>query len=148
MRHHKPRFLFSEEAADPEILISLTKELSFNHYLESFPCARALGKRKVSILSGPPNSGKSFTAFSRLSKAASGAYLSPLRLLALEGRDTLEKMGVKCSLHTGEDFEEVLVHNFARAMSDLVDRGSEVAGQSYPSSPFFFLRCFLITVFI
>ena len=126
MRHHKPRFLFSEEAADPEILISLTKELSFNHYLESFPCARALGKRKVSILSGPPNSGKSFTAFSRLSKAASGAYLSPLRLLALEGRDTLEKMGVKCSLHTGEDFEEVEGARIVCSTIEMLDHDNPV----------------------
>jgi ATP-dependent RNA helicase SUPV3L1/SUV3 len=52
---------------------------------------------------GPPNSGKTHAAFERLAQALDGAYLAPLRLLALEGRDRLVARGVPCSLLTGEE---------------------------------------------
>ena len=35
----------------------------------------------------------------------SGVYLSPLRLLALEGQEEIEKRGKTCSLLTGEEME-------------------------------------------
>jgi ATP-dependent RNA helicase SUPV3L1/SUV3 len=52
---------------------------------------------------GAPNSGKTHGAFERLAEAHDGAYLAPLRLLALEGRDRLVDRGVPCSLLTGEE---------------------------------------------
>jgi ATP-dependent RNA helicase SUPV3L1/SUV3 len=57
----------------------------------------------VTLYVGPPNSGKTHAAFERLAQALDGAYLAPLRLLALEGRDRLVARGVPCSLLTGEE---------------------------------------------
>ncbi len=85
-----------------DTLDDLTVELRFQGYPDSFPIARRLG-RKVTLYVGPPNSGKTHAAFERLAQAASGCYLAPLRLLALEGRDRLQARGVACSLLTGEE---------------------------------------------
>ena len=82
----------------------LASRLTFSRYASSFRTARALGRR-VQLLVGPPNSGKTHAAFAALAAAESGVYLAPLRLLALEGRDTLTRLGAACSLLTGEDDE-------------------------------------------
>ena len=52
---------------------------------------------------GPTNSGKTYTALQELKKAETGAYLGPLRLLALEVFDKLNADGCPCSLLTGEE---------------------------------------------
>ncbi len=52
---------------------------------------------------GPTNSGKTYSALERLKEADSGYYLAPLRLLALEGYETLKRDGVNVSLITGEE---------------------------------------------
>jgi len=57
-----------------------------------FPLARSL-RRRLIFHTGPTNSGKTYTAFQQLKKAGTGYYLAPLRLLALEGYETL-RMGV------------------------------------------------------
>ncbi len=87
---------------EQQTLSSLNHELAFQGYPDSFPLARTL-KRKVTLFVGPPNSGKTYGAFERLAGAIDGAYLAPLRLLALEGRDRLVARGVPCSLLTGEE---------------------------------------------
>jgi len=92
-------------ASDAESpLQRLSRELALETYPASFEAARAL-TRSVTLFVGPPNSGKSHTAFDLLAKVTSGVYLAPLRLLALSGRDELEARGVTCSLLTGEDSE-------------------------------------------
>ena len=58
---------------------------------------------------GETNTGKTFNALKSLKQAASGSYLGPLRLLALEVFETLNEDGVPCSLKTGE--EEKIVDN-------------------------------------
>jgi len=83
-------------------LEGLHSELAFQGYPDTFPKARRL-QRKVTLYVGPPNSGKTHAAFERLAQALDGAYLAPLRLLALEGRDRLVARGVPCSLLTGEE---------------------------------------------
>lgn len=52
---------------------------------------------------GPTNSGKTHDALEELAQAGSGWYLAPLRLLAREMFERLNKMGVYCSLLTGEE---------------------------------------------
>jgi ATP-dependent RNA helicase SUPV3L1/SUV3 len=85
-----------------DTLEGLNSELGFGGYPDTFATARHL-QRSVTLYVGPPNSGKTHAAFERLAQAHDGAYLAPLRLLALEGRDRLVARGVPCSLLTGEE---------------------------------------------
>jgi ATP-dependent RNA helicase SUPV3L1/SUV3 len=89
---------------EAELLEELKQELSFKEFAASFTVARGLG-RSIRVFVGPPNSGKTFAAFEALAAAPTGVYLAPLRLLALEGRDSLAGRGVACDLLTGEDYE-------------------------------------------
>jgi ATP-dependent RNA helicase SUPV3L1/SUV3 len=67
-----------------------------------FPIARVL-KREIIFHVGPTNSGKTYEALKHLSRADTGYYLAPLRLLALEGYENLKAEGVSVSLITGEE---------------------------------------------
>jgi hypothetical protein len=80
----------------------LEKALSLDAYPNLFPLARAM-RRQVEIFTGPTNSGKTYEGMKLLSGAQSGAYLAPLRLLAMEGQDALRERGLACSLVTGEE---------------------------------------------
>ena len=62
--------------------------------------------RRVLALLGPTNSGKTHEGLNLLTAAESGAYLGPLRLMALENHEAVIARGVPCSLLTGE--EEIL----------------------------------------
>jgi ATP-dependent RNA helicase SUPV3L1/SUV3 len=80
--------------------ISLRQKL-----METFPSWESDGRpsRHITLHLGPTNSGKTFEALNELAQAGSGWYLSPLRLLAHEIFDTLNRRGVPCSLLTGEE---------------------------------------------
>jgi len=52
---------------------------------------------------GPTNSGKTHDAIQELANAGSGWYLAPLRLLAREMFERLNRMGAYCNLVTGEE---------------------------------------------
>lgn len=52
---------------------------------------------------GETNTGKTHHALERMKRAKSGMYLAPLRLLALEVFDKLNREGTTCSLKTGEE---------------------------------------------
>jgi ATP-dependent RNA helicase SUPV3L1/SUV3 len=71
-------------------------------YLDSFAAARAM-VRKLRLFVGPTNSGKTHAAMDRLCEMSDGAYLAPLRLLALEGQEAIEARGHPCTLITGEE---------------------------------------------
>jgi ATP-dependent RNA helicase SUPV3L1/SUV3 len=71
-------------------------------YPESFETAFMMRRRFVAIL-GPTNSGKTHQAMDVLAQAATGVYLAPLRLLALENFERLADRGVAVSLVTGEE---------------------------------------------
>ncbi|SDK32298.1 ATP-dependent RNA helicase SUPV3L1/SUV3 [Methylophilus rhizosphaerae] len=75
---------------------------AFDSYLCRFTLARQLN-RQHHFYVGPTNSGKTYQALETLRKAASGVYLAPLRLLAMEVRDRLMQAGVPCNLVTGEE---------------------------------------------
>lgn len=68
--------------------------------------ARA-SERVIHVHVGPTNSGKTYHAMKRLAESGSGVYCAPLRLLAWENHDALNKDGVPCDLITGQ--ESVLV---------------------------------------
>ncbi len=63
--------------------------------------ARPAGKLAWPTLGGTSERG--IAATERTTSTVTGAYLAPLRLLALEGRDRLVARGVPCSLLTGEE---------------------------------------------
>jgi ATP-dependent RNA helicase SUPV3L1/SUV3 len=89
----------------------------FRDYKEYFTLARSLG-RKLKFLAGPTNSGKTFRALNDLSISSSGLYLAPLRLLALEGQEELEKRGVIASFVTGEEQD---LHEGARFVASTIE---------------------------
>lgn len=60
-------------------------------------------KRHWTMYLGPTNSGKTYHAMERLIQAPRGAYLAPLRLMALENYDRLVAAGVSSRLKTGEE---------------------------------------------
>jgi ATP-dependent RNA helicase SUPV3L1/SUV3 len=86
------------------VMSRLKKDWDLSNYKEFFPEARAM-KRKHTFFVGPTNSGKSYRGFNELALGETGLYLSPLRLLALEGQEEIEKRDKLCSLLTGEEME-------------------------------------------
>ncbi|WP_454055082.1 helicase-related protein [Clostridium sp. Marseille-Q7071] len=64
-------------------------------------------KRKFYLHLGETNTGKTYNSIQRLKKSSKGIYLSPLRILALENYERLNKEGIKCNLITGE--EEIII---------------------------------------
>ena len=69
---------------------------------EWYPEARSL-RRKIIMHVGPTNSGKTYHALQRLETAKSGWYGGPLRLLAHEIFNKMNKKGITCNLRTGEE---------------------------------------------
>jgi ATP-dependent RNA helicase SUPV3L1/SUV3 len=89
-------------AAERERVRALVEQRGLIAYRDYFPRARSL-RRKLVLYAGPTNSGKTYHALNELAEARSGAYLAPLRLLALEGQEELEKRGRVASFITGEE---------------------------------------------
>ncbi|MDD5406115.1 MAG: helicase-related protein [Sulfurovaceae bacterium] len=90
---------------------------SIRDFKQLFPLARSL-KRKIIFHAGPTNSGKTYSALTRLANATTGSYLAPLRLLALEGYENLQRMGVEVSLITGE---EEIIHEDSTHISSTIE---------------------------
>ena len=82
-----------------------------------FPIAREMS-RKLTLHIGPTNSGKTYTAMQKLQEADTGYYLAPLRLLALEGYETLKEKGIDSSLITGE---EQMINDEATHISSTIE---------------------------
>ncbi|MGI6239017.1 MAG: helicase-related protein [Christensenellales bacterium] len=96
---------------------------SFNRHLpanpkDEYPAARAMRRHFVLHL-GATNTGKTYHAIQRLMKSERGAYLAPLRVLALENFERMNAEGVPCNLLTGE--EEIRVPG-ARITSCTVEK--------------------------
>ncbi len=108
---------WEHHVAELDMLAGLNTDLAFQGYPDTFEMARRL-QRSVTLFVGAPNSGKTHAAFERLAQAHDGAYLAPLRLLALEGRDRLVGRGVACSLLTGE---ENVPADHARVVSSTIE---------------------------
>lgn len=80
----------------------MAEGIALHRFHETFPGARAR-ERKLLLIAGPTNSGKTYAAFQQLAAAKSGVYLAPLRLMAAEFWDRMRSAGVPCSLITGEE---------------------------------------------
>ncbi|SEP46442.1 ATP-dependent RNA helicase SUPV3L1/SUV3 [Methylobacterium sp. ap11] len=80
----------------------LQDRVGFGAYIEKFAPARRLGRRIVFHM-GPTNSGKTYAALKHLTEAATGTYLAPLRLLALENYEALLERGLRAGMITGEE---------------------------------------------
>ena len=80
------------------------------------PRARKM-RRRVIVHLGETNTGKTYRAIERLMQAKSGAYLAPLRVLALENFEKLNENGVPTNLVTGE--EELLVEGASHVCSTI-----------------------------
>lgn len=94
-------------------------------YPQAFPRARALD-RVVHFRLGPTNSGKTHDALEALKSAASGVYLAPLRLLAMEVRDRLVAQGIPCNLLTGEEHDRMEGARHTACTVEMMDPEREV----------------------
>ncbi len=70
--------------------------------IDLYPATRMMKRRFVLHL-GPTNSGKTYEAMQELRRAGDGLYLAPLRLLAYEQYETMNRDGYRCSMITGEE---------------------------------------------
>lgn len=72
------------------VLRSIREATDFSHPAEWFPSARTI-RRRIIMHVGPTNSGKTHQALQTLAAAKTGVYAGPLRLLAHEIWDRLNK---------------------------------------------------------
>ncbi|MDI2090499.1 helicase-related protein [Commensalibacter oyaizuii] len=86
----------------------LASVAAMDRYAAHFITARSL-KRRIILVTGPTNSGKSYTALKTMAESESGIALAPLRLLAHEFKEALADRGIEASLKTGE--ERIIVPN-------------------------------------
>ena len=102
------RLTHAVEREQEERHAARTKEsINLAEYPQSFEVASRMPRKFIALL-GPTNSGKTHRAMEALAKAASGVYLAPLRLLALENYERLQAARphgeeIKVSLITGEE---------------------------------------------
>lgn len=90
-----------ERRRDRELMEKVLTEIP-EDYVDIYPYAREM-KRHFVLHIGPTNSGKTYTAIEDLMRAETGIYLAPLRLLAFEQYEKMNKNGCPCSLVTGEE---------------------------------------------
>ena len=94
--------------------------------MEAYPLARTM-TRHVVLHVGPTNSGKTHDALQALMAAESGAYLGPLRLLAYEQFELMNREGCPCTLLTGEECAEVAGARHVSSTVEMANFHNEVA---------------------
>ncbi|MGI5985944.1 MAG: RNA helicase [Clostridiales bacterium] len=102
----------------PKIVAEEFSRLLPENPKDEYPTARKM-KRKFFLHLGETNTGKTYNALQRLKQSGNGVYLAPLRILALENYERLNREGVPCNLLTGE--EEIKVEG-ARHSSCTVEK--------------------------
>lgn len=88
--------------------------------IDLYPLSRSMHRHFVLHLGGT-NSGKTYTALEALKEADSGVYLAPLRLLAYEVYEKLNRDGYPCSLLTGEESAPVEGSCFTASTMEMAD---------------------------
>lgn len=102
----------------PKIISKEFDEVFPRNPKDEYRRARAI-KRKIFLHLGDTNTGKTYNSMERLKQCEKGIYLSPLRILALENYERLNKEGVKCNLITGE---EEIIHEDAKHISCTIEK--------------------------
>ncbi len=102
----------------PKVIAEQFKKCFPENPKDEYTAARAMNRRFILHL-GETNTGKTYRAIERLKQAQNGVYLAPLRILALENYERLNREGVPCHLITGE--EELLADN-ARHVSSTIEK--------------------------
>ncbi|XP_078160186.1 ATP-dependent RNA helicase isoform X2 [Carex rostrata] len=74
---------------------------------------------------GPTNSGKTYHALKRLEASSSGLYCGPLRLLAWEVAQRMNKAKVPCNLITGQERDEIDGAQHTSVTVEMADVSSE-----------------------
>ena len=102
------------------------KEEAITAFLDSFSLENYIEKgkrikRKFVLHVGPTNSGKTYDALQKMMESDSGTYLGPLRLLALETYEKLNRLGYPCDLLTGEEAEYVDGARYVASTIELCD---------------------------
>lgn len=111
----------AREAKYQDDVIKLNEQRSaYADIAAYYPTARAL-KRQLVLYVGPTNSGKTWRSLNDLAAGESGCYLAPLRLLALEGQEELEKRGKATSFITGEERDLRPGANFISSTIEMLD---------------------------
>lgn len=82
-----------------------------------------LAPRRVIAHLGPTNSGKTHQGMIDLTGAATGIYLAPLRLMALEGRDRIASAGIRVDMMTGEDMQRMDNATHLSCTIEMMDMG-------------------------
>ncbi|KAL7076333.1 hypothetical protein ACQ4LE_004651 [Meloidogyne hapla] len=95
LRHAHKVFPHLERINELRVISDLT------HPHDWYPVAREI-HRKIIFHAGPTNSGKTYEALEAFKKAKSGMYCGPLRLLAFEIYERVNKDGIPCDMVTGE----------------------------------------------
>ena len=111
----------SKRQQKEEAIASFLDVFSLENYIEK---GKKI-KRKFVLHVGPTNSGKTYDALQRLMETESGTYLGPLRLLALETFEKLNRLGYPCDLLTGEEAEYVDGARYVASTIELCDYHAE-----------------------
>ncbi len=104
------------EAALGEAILKKMPETAADLY----PAARKM-RRHFILHVGPTNSGKTYEAIEGLKAAGEGAYFGPLRLLAFEQYEKLNREGYPCSLRTGEERQDMPGASFVSSTIEVAD---------------------------
>ena len=86
----------------PQMVSAEFSRLLPDNPCREFPKARRM-HRQFFLHLGDTNTGKTYQALQRLKTSGNGIYLAPLRILALENYERLNREGVPCNLLTGEE---------------------------------------------
>lgn len=82
--------------------IAFKNNIGKRRFDDMFPMARNK-TRKFTFFIGETGAGKTYHALQKIKDKKTGLFLAPLRLLALEGQENIEEMGIPCNLITGEE---------------------------------------------
>lgn len=121
------KYILEENKIDTSTMLQnyiVQSNLKINSFKNIYMNARNRN-RELLYFSGETNSGKTYSAFEELKNYNSGVYLAPLRLLALEGQEEIEKRGLKCSMVTGEEREVKEDANFISSTIEMLDYTKE-----------------------